>query len=48
MSGHRKDSIGSSGVTRRALLGGAALAAGAVAFKPMAPFISNAEAAATT
>ena len=36
------------GLTRRRLLGGAALAAGAVAFKPCAPFISNAEAAATT
>jgi len=48
----RKTSTGStgrsSGVTRRTLLGGAAVAAGAAAFKPMAPFISNAEAAATT
>jgi len=41
MSGIRKSSIGSSGVTRRTLLGGAAVAAGAVAFKPMAPFISK-------
>ena len=48
MSGIRKTSIGSSGVTRRTLLSGAAAAAGAAAFKPMAPFISNAEAAATT
>jgi len=50
MSGISKRVIGSSGrgLTRRRLLGGAALAAVAIAFKPCAPFISNAEAAATT
>lgn len=50
MSGSRKNSTGFSGrgLTRRRLLSGGALAAGAVAFRPYAPFISNAEAAATT
>ncbi len=54
MSGIRSSSNGSSAetagrsISRRHLLGGAALAAGAVAFRPYAPFISNAEAAETT
>lgn len=54
MSGIRSSSNGSSAkaagrsISRRHLLGGAALAAGAVAFRPCAPFISNAEAAETT
>ena len=54
MSGIRSTSNGSSGtesgrgLSRRRLLGGAAVAAGAVAFRPCAPFISNAEAAETS
>ncbi len=54
MSGFRNTSNGSSvtasgrGLSRRHLLGGAAVAAGAVAFRPCAPFISNAEAAETS
>lgn len=54
MSGIRSTSNVSSataagrGLSRRHLLGGAAVAAGAVAFRPCAPFISNAEAAETS
>jgi spermidine/putrescine-binding protein len=48
MSGIRKRSRVSSGITRRHLLGGAAVAAGAAVFRPATPFISNAEAAETT
>src|SRR5262249_43003234 len=35
-------------LSRRQVIAGTAVAAGAVAFRPVAPFISNAEAAATS
>lgn len=54
MNGVKKSSYDSSGnasargISRRALLHGAAALTGAAAFRPAAPFISNAEAAETT
>jgi spermidine/putrescine-binding protein len=43
-----RDLLSRRGISRRRLLRGAAVAAGAAAFRPCAPFISNAEAAETT